>query len=104
MSRAEVLAILRAAHAAPVAPVRASGCGRAYVCVSTSDKDLLKAVAVACKALGLLFERRGHYGTGSNSIYIGYDNCDGRAIGKSIAIAAALSAAGIPAYDDAVAD
>jgi hypothetical protein len=93
---------LCAAHAAPFTPARPSGCGRAYVCV-TADKATVKAVAAACKRLGLRFLSKA-YGSGCNAIYIGYDNCDGRALGKSEAFAAVLNERGIPAYADAVGD
>jgi hypothetical protein len=72
--------------------------------VSGSDKALLKAVAAGCKKLGLLFERKGHYGVGRNSIYMGYDNADGRALGKADAFAKALTDRGIRAYSDAKED
>lgn len=93
-----------AANGAPYTPARASGCGRAYVVICTGDKAILKSVAAACEKLGLLFSRKGHYGTGGNSIYIGYDNCDGRALGKSQAFAQVLNDHGIKAYSDAVSD
>lgn len=98
----QVLDALRAAQAAPSSPVRASGCGRAYVCVS-GDKATIKAVAAACKTLGLIFQRVG-YGVGSNAIYIGYDNCDGRALGRSEVFAKVLNDHGISAYPDAASD
>lgn len=104
MTETNVLDALRAAQAAPSTPARISGCGRAYVCVGTSDKALVKALASACKTLGLLFDAKGHYGVGRNSIYIGYDNADGRALGRSKVFAEVLNKHGIPAYDDAAAD
>lgn len=103
MTKEEVLKALQTANNAPYTPAPPSGCGRAYVCVQ-GDKDLLRFVAASCKKMGLLFERKGHYGTGSNSIYIGYDNADGRAIAKSKVFAETLKTFGIGAYDDAVAD
>ncbi len=105
MDKVEVFKALEAAKAAPGTPTRASGCGRAYVCVASGDRKLVNAVAEACKKLGLLFERKGHYGvSGRNSIYIGYDNADGRALGRSNAFAEVLNKHGIPAYTDAAAD
>jgi hypothetical protein len=106
MTKNEVFEALKAANTAPFEPARmTSGCGRAYVCVSTTtDKDTLKAVAAACKDLGLLFERKGHYGVGRNSIYIGYDNADGRALAKSRVFAKILTERGISAYDDTASD
>lgn len=102
--KARFLDVLRAAKEAPSTPLRSCGCGRAYVCVSTTDRVLLRHVAAACKALGLLFERKGHYGVGANSIYIGYDNADGRALGRAAAFAAVLNQNGIHCYTDAASD
>jgi len=106
LDQKQVYEILKAANEAPVSPpARISGCGRAYVCVMAGgDKELLRYVAAACKKLGLLFERTGHYGTGSNSIYMGYDNADGIPIAKGKVFAAVLNARGIRAYEDAVGD
>lgn len=104
MTKIEVLEALTAAQAAPFAPGPISGCGRAYVCITSKDRVVVNAVAAACRSLGLLFERKGHYGTGKNSIYLGYDNADGRALARSRVFAKVLSDRGIPAYDDAVAD
>lgn len=104
MEAKAVLEALKAAKDAPFVPARISGCGRAYVCVSGSDKDLLRAVAAGCKKLGLIFNRKGLYGVGRNAIYIGYDNADGKALGKSEAFAKALSDRGISAYHDAASD
>jgi hypothetical protein len=104
MTKTEILEALKAANAAPFAAKTGAfgGCGRAYVCVS-ADKATVKLVAAACKALGLLFLKKA-YGTTGNAIYIGYDNADGRALAKSEAFAATLTAKGLPAYSDAVAD
>lgn len=104
MEKATVLKALVEANAAPFAPARISGCGRAYVCVGGLDKAGTKVLAEACKALGLLFNPKGHYGVGRCSIYIGYDNADGRALGKSKVFAQVLNQHGIPAYDDAASD
>jgi len=105
MTKNEVLEALTAAKNAPYVAGSISGCGRAYVCITSSnDRSVVNAVATACRQLGLLFERKGHYGTGKNSIYIGYDNADGRALARSKVFAKVLSDRGIPAYDDAVSD
>jgi len=100
---AEVTTALDAAMAAPFTPARASGCGRAYVCIGRSDRALVNAVKAACKARGIIFSPKG-YGVGSNAIYVGYDNADGRALGRAKAIADVLNAHGISAYDDAASD
>ena len=109
MKEVNVLEALRVAQNVPYKPARPSGCGRAYVCVMTPDvdkkakrkfhQDLLKA----CAELQLIFNVRGH-GVGRNAIYIGYDNCDGKALGRSEAFAKSLCDAGIQAYPDAADD
>lgn len=99
LSKTEVVAAVTAAMAAPVAaPSRAYGCGRAYVCVS-EDRATVNAVAAACRTLGVLFVRK-NYGAGSNAIYCGYDNADGRATAKANAVQASLKAAGLRCYVD----
>ena len=106
MTKEKITEALRTAWLAPVVPKAGptGGCGRAYVCVSRAiGRAGVNAVAAACKKLGIMFLRKA-YGTGGNAIYCGYDNADGRALAKSEAVAAALSAAGIPAYAEAVAD
>lgn len=97
-----VLEALVAAKAAPfTSPGRGYGCGRAYVCVSSSNgRATINAVSAACKALGMIFNRKG-YNVGPNAIYIGYDNAKGDMIAKSEAFAAALNAKGIACYADA---
>lgn len=102
MNTALVTEILTVANATPFTPARASGCGRAYVCIAM-DKATIKTVAAACKALNLLFIRK-NYGAGDNAIYIGYDNADGRALGKAEAFAAVLNSRGIKCYTDAGSD
>lgn len=99
---AKVKAALEAACEAPYSPARASGCGRAYVCVS-GDRATVAAVKAACKPLKLMFLSKA-YGTGGNVIYLGYDNADGRALGRSRVFAEVLCAHGISAYDEAVGD
>jgi len=101
-SMVEIVEALKAANAAPYTPARASGCGRAYVVVS-APKPELKLIAAACKEVGLMFLKEA-YGTTGNAIYIGYDNADGRALGKSDAFAKVLNERGIRCYTDAVAD
>lgn len=101
--RATVLAALVAAKAAPFTPGRPSGCGRAYVAISAAQREIVNAVAAGCKALGLIFQRKGHRGM-RNVIYIGYDNGTARELARAQAFAASLSAAGIPAYDEAQED
>ncbi len=102
MEKAQVRAAISAAKVAPFVPARASGCGRAYVCLSGTDKATLRHVAQVCADLGLIFQRKG-YGV-SNAIYIGYDNADGHALGRAEAFAQVLCDQGISAYMDAVAD
>jgi hypothetical protein len=102
MNKQEILSALSAAWAAPVTPQAASGCGRAYVCVS-GDKATVTAFAAAAKKLGLLFLRKA-YGTSGNALYVGYDNGAGRELAKAEAVAASLKAAGLSAYADAVGD
>jgi hypothetical protein len=100
--KSSVLAAVTAANKAPWTPSPSSGCGRAYVVV-TADRATVNAVSAACKTLGLMFLRKA-YGTSGNAIYIGYDNADGRALGRSKAFADALAAQGVPCYSDAVGD
>ncbi len=102
MAKLDLTEVVAKAASAPFEPFRASGCGRAYV-VITADKPTVNAVSAACKKLGLMFLKKA-YGTGNNAIYMGYDNCDGRALGKARAFATSLQASGIPCYDDAVGD
>lgn len=100
--KAFVLASLKEAHAAPSTPQRASGCGRAYVCIS-ADRATVNAVAASCKTLGLLFLRK-NYGAGGNAIYIGYDNGTGGPLAKAEAFAKVLNDKGIRCYTDAASD
>lgn len=100
--KAKVLEALTAANAAPYEATPACGCGRAYVTVS-GERDTINAVAAASKKLGLIFQRNAYYGL-RNAIYIGYDNADGRALGKAKAFAKVLNERGIKAYDEACAD
>lgn len=93
---------IAAAFAAPFHAERPSGCGRVYVCLSIDGKDV-KHVKAACKALGLIFQPKAHYGL-TNAIYVGYDNASGRLLGKGEAVAQALNALGVKAYMEACAD
>lgn len=100
--KTKVIEAIMAAKTAPfTSPGRGYGCGRAYVCVNTSNgRATINAVAAACKALGLVFIRKG-YNFGPNAIYIGYDNARGDMIAKSEAFAAVLKLKGIDCYADA---
>lgn len=115
MTKTEIKTALETANKAPYQPQRASGCGRAYCVISIPKKladgsrnperaKTLKAIEAACKELGLLYCKE-TYGVGKvPSIYIGYDNCDGKALAKSEVFAASLKASGIPCYADAASD
>lgn len=102
MSKQAVLEAVQAAFAVAVQPKTGAfgGCGRVYVCV---PKEHATAVAAAAKKLGVIFQRKGHYGL-SNTLYVGYDNADGRALAKGEAIAESLTKAGIRAYHEVCAD
>jgi hypothetical protein len=102
LNKTQIADALKAAMSAPFTPARPSGCGRAYVCVS-GDKTEIKAFADACKAQGHMFLKKA-YGTGGNALYVGYDNADGRALGRAEVIAAELTKRGLRAYSDAVGD
>ncbi len=107
LTRKEVVTALAAAWAAPSTPVRSCGCGRAYVCV-TGGREVVNAVAAAARTLTktgtrVLFVRK-NYGAGDNALHCGYDNADGRALGKAEAVAASLKAAGVECYVDAASD
>lgn len=96
MSPAQYEATLAAAMAAPVTPERGIGCGRIYVSIDTAHA---RGVQRAAKRLGLIYQKRGHGGT-ANALYVGYDNCDGRALARGTKIVEVLKAAGIGAYRD----
>jgi len=104
MEKSSVVEAVTVAFGLQVAPKQGAfgGCGRVYVCVS-GDKATINAVAAAAKKLGLIFQRKAHYGLG-NALYIGYDNADGRAIARGEAIAESLTKAGLPAYMEACGD
>jgi hypothetical protein len=96
-----VAILTEALNAAAVAPrERGIGCGRIYVSVSSEHA---KGVAKAAKKLGKIFQKCSHYGT-SNALYVGYDNCDGRALAQGTAIVKVLKAHGISCYRDECGD
>lgn len=86
--------------AAAAFPERGIGCGRIYVSV---DKEHARGIAKAAKALGKIFQKRSHYGT-SNALYIGYDNCDGRALAQGTTVVNVLKSHGIGCYRDECGD
>jgi hypothetical protein len=90
------VSVLKAAFEQKVASEQPLGCCRVYVSV---DKAHAKGVAAACKKLNLIFQKKSHYGA-SNAVYVGYDNCDGKALAKGSAVVAALKAAGVDCYRD----
>jgi hypothetical protein len=102
LTKTQITDALNAAMSAPFTAQRASGCGRAYVCVSGTRQEIT-AFAAACKARGLTFLKKA-YGTSGNALYVGYDNCDGIALARAAVIAAELSKQGLRAYSDAVSD
>lgn len=113
MNTDTLAAVLAEVKTSTVTPVRASGCGRVYVCLSgfdmtsmTSrkvDAKIVKAVAEAAKKVGMIFQRKAHYGM-TNALYVGYDNATGRELAKGELLARRLTEAGVPAYCDAHGD
>lgn len=95
--QAQIEEALRNVLATPVRPERGIGCGRIYVAIS--DKDQAKMVGKAAKKLGMIWDKKSHYGT-PNALYIGYDNCDGNALAKGTAVVNALKAIGVSCYRD----
>jgi hypothetical protein len=87
--------IIREAFDRPVSPERGYGCGRVYV--SIVEKEAAKKVKEACKAIGITYQTKGHYGT-TNVIYCGYDNADGNALARGTVVAETLKAQGIRCY------
>jgi hypothetical protein len=79
------------------------GCGRAYVCLSKVPKNVLNAYKKGAELAGVRYLNEA-YGSGSRALYIGYDNCDGRALSQAKAVAEKLKAIGLPVYWDAVDD
>ncbi len=102
LAKVDVEVAIGKALAAPAAGLGPAGCARIYVCVSGVDKKTLNAVAAACKSYNLIFQRKAHYGL-RNAIYIGY-SINGKEYNRGEAFAAALTAAGIPAYMTAEGD
>jgi hypothetical protein len=79
------------------------GCGRAYVCFCGVDRKTLNLIKTAASQCGLRYIPRA-YGVLGKSIYVGYDNADGRALAQAEAIALNLRALGINCYDDGQGD
>lgn len=96
------LTAMTAAMAAPFVAGRVSGCGRVYVVLSGS-KEEVNAVSAACKKVGLMFLRKA-YGVSGPAVYVGYDNADGRALGKGDAFVEVLKSHGLSCYRDEVSD
>lgn len=87
---AEMTKVLADAMKAEGKPVPANmylSCARVYVTVYGPK---LRTVKAAAKKLGITWTHRG--------IYVGYDNASGREYMKGEAIAEALKAAGVDAY------
>jgi hypothetical protein len=80
---------------------RAMGCGRIYVCIV--EKEDAKGIAKAAKSLGRIFQKKGYAGA-TNVLYVGYDNCDGGALGQGTAIVNSLEEAGVRCYRDEYGD
>jgi hypothetical protein len=91
--RVNELAAIAAAAKETVGKSGINGCCRVYVTFYREDAPLMNRVA---KKNGWIFQRRAAYGM-TNALYVGYDNCDGKAIWQGQAIAAALKAAGVSA-------
>lgn len=78
---------------------RGLGCCRVYITFSEEDG---KGIAKAAKALqkagmsSCIFQKKAYYGL-SNALYVGYDNCDGKALAKATAMIAKLKEFGIVA-------
>lgn len=80
------------------------GCGRAYVCLSTTEsKETLNTFRKAMEACGLRYLDKA-YGVGRRAAYIGYDNADGIALSQAETIARNLRSIGVDCYDDATGD
>ena len=93
--------LTEAFESADRAPSEAAiGCGRIYVSVGGEHA---KGIARAAKALGKRFQKVSHYGA-SNALYIGYDNCDGKALAKGTAVVNVLKDHGISCYRDECGD
>lgn len=79
------------------------GCGRAYVCFYDTDRKTLNTIKKAASQCGLRYLPQA-YGVLGKSIYVGYDNADGRALAQAEAIAKNLSEIGIKCYNDGQGD
>jgi hypothetical protein len=91
----DYVALLKTAFETQVPAERGIGCGRIYV--AGFDKEHAKGIKAAAKELGKIYQGRSHYGD-SNALYIGYDNCDGKALARGTFVVATLKAAGIGCY------
>jgi hypothetical protein len=79
------------------------GCGRAYVCFSKMPTKQLNTIKKALELCGIRYMNEA-YGVGKRAAYIGYDNADGHAWSKAVAIANNLRALGISCYEDGQSD
>ena len=79
------------------------GCGRAYVCLSSTDRKVLNLFKKAMAACGIRYIGNA-YGSGTRAAYIGYDNGTGTPLAQAEAISRNLNALGVSCYDDAVSD
>jgi hypothetical protein len=102
LSKVEIGVAMSAAMSAPWSAAPSCGCGRAYVCVSGSAAEK-RAIAAECKRLGLMWLAKA-WGVAGPAIYMGYDNADGRAMGRAKAFAEVLKAHGLSAYADGASD
>ena len=94
--------ILSEAFQAPAAySDRPNGCCRIYVCIA--EKAHRRGIKAAAKKLGRTYQTEAAYGF-RHVLYVGYDNNTGAEWGKGKALAAALSAAGVPAFVEMAGD
>jgi len=101
MTKDYVAILTEAFNAAAAAPrERGIGCGRIYVSVTSEHA---KGIAKAAKVLGKIYQKHSYYGT-SNALYVGYDNCDGRALAQGTAVVKVLKAHDISCYRDECGD
>ena len=97
-------AVIDAVAAKRFAPrVGPSGCGRAYVRFSGLTRKQRAELRKRCQAGGLTW-LGADSGRNRDSIYVGYDNHDGIALGQAKAMAGAFKAHGFSCYDDAECD
>lgn len=105
--RTALEAAAAAARTADRAPP--TGCGRAYVRLSLGELDAAgkrawrAALSTECKKHGWRW-LGSDSGSNRDSIYVGYDNADGVAMGQALAMANALKSAGFACYADGVDD